>query len=44
MGKNHYPHVFLEQCKYIKKEKTVTKYIANSLQIWFDESDESDKE
>ena len=33
MGKNYYPQVFLEKCKYIAKEKEVTKYINEDLEI-----------
>ena len=33
MGKNYYPQVFLEECKYIAKEKEVTKYINEDLEI-----------
>ena len=27
MGKNYYPQVFLEECKYIVNEKEVTRHI-----------------
>ena len=26
-GKNHYPQVFLEECKHVVKEKKIPKYI-----------------
>ena len=44
MGKNYYPQVFLEEYKYIVKEKEVTWYITEDLEIWSDDSDESDEE
>ena len=31
MGKNYYPQVFLEECKYIVKEKKVTRHITGYL-------------
>ena len=41
---NHYPQIFLGECKYIAKEKKM-KYITDNLEISSDESDEgvSDK-
>ena len=33
--KNYYPQVFLEECKYIDKEKKMTRYITNDLEISF---------
>ena len=41
MGKNCYSEVFLEYCKYIRKERKITRYIADNLEI---SSDDSDKE
>ena len=38
-GKNYYPQVFLEECKYIVKEKKIPKYIIDDLEI----SSDSDK-
>ena len=43
MGKNYYPRVFLEECKYIVKEKKLTRNITGDLEISSD-SDESDEE
>ena len=46
MSKNYYPQVFLEECKYIAKERKVKKFIYIDLVISpekFDEKD-SDKE
>ena len=42
-GKSCYPQVFLEECKYIVKEKKVTRIITEDLEI-SSESDESDEE
>ena len=45
MGKNYYPQVFLEECKYIVKEKKTKRYISDYVEITlndFDDSDESD--
>ena len=33
MGKNCYPQLFLEECKYIVKEKQVTRHITEELKI-----------
>ena len=32
-GKNYYPPVFLEECKYIVKEKKIPKYIIDDIEI-----------
>ena len=39
IGKNYYSQVFLEECKYIIKDKKINKYISNNLEISFDDSD-----
>ena len=39
-GKNYYPKVFLEECKYIIKKKMIN-YVPNDIKI---SSDDSDKE
>ena len=39
-GKNYYPPVFLEECKYIVKEKKIPKYIIDDIEI----SSDSDRE
>ena len=39
-GKNYYPQVFLEECKYIVKEKKILKYIIGNINI----SSDSDRE
>ena len=40
-GKNYYPREFLEECKYVIKEKKMPKYITKGIEL---SSDESDKE
>ena len=49
MGNNCYTQAFLEECKYIAKEKEVTRHITEGLEISSDDSNEensdySDKE
>ena len=39
-GKNHYPQVFLKECKYVVKEKKIPKYIIDHIEI----SSDSDRE
>ena len=39
-GKNYYSQVFLEECKYVVKEKKILKYIIDDIEI----SSDSDKE
>ena len=36
-GKNWYPQVFLEECKYFIKEKKIPKYIIDDIEISSDE-------
>ena len=43
VGKNSYTLVILEECKYIVKEKEVSRYIAEDLQI-SSNSDGTDEE
>ena len=38
-GKNYYPEVFLEECKYVVKEKKKPKYITDHMEICIDDSD-----
>ena len=40
MGKNYYPQVFLEECKYVAKEKKMSEYITDNIEI----SSDSDRE
>ena len=39
-GKNYYPQVFLEECKYVVKEKKISEYITDNIEI----SPDSDRE
>ena len=39
-GKNYYPQVFLEECKYVVKEKKIPNYIIGNVEI----SSDSDRE
>ena len=32
-GKNYYPQVFLEECKYVVEEKKMLKYITDNIEI-----------
>ena len=44
-GKNYYPQVFLEECKYVAKEKKIPKYIIDDKEVSSDSDGEnSDKE
>ena len=46
MGKNYYPQVILDECKYIVQEKEMTRYVVHDLQFSFDDFDKrnSDEE
>ena len=44
MSKTYYPEVLLEECKYIVKEKEVTRHIIEDRDILSDDSDKSDEE
>ena len=41
-GKNYYPQVFLEECKYVGNEKTMPEYITADIEISSDNSDWED--
>ena len=43
-GKNYYPQVFLEECKYFVEEKKMPKYIIKNIETSSDESDEEDSD
>ena len=44
-GKNYYPQVFLEECKYVVKEKKIPKYIINDIEISsYSDRENSDEE
>ena len=32
-GENYYPQLFLEECKYVVKEKMMPEYISDKLEI-----------
>ena len=40
MGRNSLPQKFLEECKHMVKEKMMSKYINDDLQISSDDFDE----
>ena len=40
IGKNFYPQLILEECKYVVKEKKMSKYIADNIEISSDDSNE----
>ena len=40
MGKNYFSQIFLEECKYIVKERKMTTYITDDLEIYSDDSGE----
>ena len=44
MGKNYYLQVQLEECKYIVKEKEVTRHITKDLEFSSNYDSETDKE
>ena len=41
-GKNYYPQVFVEECKYVAKEKKMPEYITDDIEISSDKSDRED--
>ena len=43
-GKNYYPQVFLEECKYAVKEKKIPKYIIDDIGISSDPNRENSDE
>ena len=43
-GKNYYLQVFLEECKYVVKEKKIPKYIIDDIEISFDSDRENSDE
>ena len=44
VGKNYYPHVFLEESKYVVKEKKIPKYIIDDIEISSDCDEENSNE
>ena len=43
-GKNCYPQVFLEECKYVFKEKKIPKYIIDDIEFSSDTDRENSEE
>ena len=43
-GKNYYPQVFVEEWKYIVKEKKMSEYITDDIEIPVDGSDRKDSD
>ena len=43
-GKNFYPGVFLEECKYVVKEKKMPEHITDDIDISSDDSDIEDSD
>ena len=43
-GKSYYPPVFLEECKYVVKEKEIPKYIIDDIEIYSDSDEENSDE
>ena len=43
-GKNYHPQVFLEECKYVVKEKKIPKYIIDDIEISSDTDRENSDE
>ena len=41
---NYYPQVFLEECKYVVKEKKMPKYIINNMDISWNSGEENSNE
>ena len=39
VGKNYYPQVFLEECKFVVKEKKMSQYITDDIETSSDDSD-----
>ena len=43
-GKNYYPQVLLEECKYVVKEKKIATYIVDNIGISSDSDGENSEE
>ena len=43
-GKNYYPQVFSEKCKYVVKEKKMPEYITDDIKISSGDSDREDSD
>ena len=44
ISKNYYLQMLSEECKYIVKEKKMTKYLADAIEILPDDSDEENSD
>ena len=42
--KNYYPQTFLEECKYVVKERKTSKFVIDDLDISSDDSDKKDSD
>ena len=42
--KNYYPQMFLEECKYVVKEKKIPEYIIDDIEFFFDSDKENSDE
>ena len=40
-GKNYYPQVFLEECRYVVKEKNIPEYITDGIEFFSDSDREN---
>ena len=38
-GKDYYPQVFFNECKYVVKEKKMSKFITDDIKVSSDDSD-----
>ena len=44
-GNKYYPQVFLEECKYVDKEKKMPEYVTDNIEIFSDyDREDSDEE
>ena len=43
-GKNYYPQLLLEECKYVVKEKKMPEYITDNIEISPNASDEKNSD
>ena len=43
-GNNYYPQGFLKEYKYVVKEKKISKYITDNIEISFDSDEENSDE
>ena len=43
-NKNYYPQIFLEECKFVVKEKKMPEYITDDIETSSDDSDREDSD